>query len=166
MDPATATAALSAVSSAFDKLTGAIIESKRIDAEIAAVRAQAEVEHHRLDVQEKALDLRHKQIMKMIEEEANIIKKRIESSQKAIQSNIKTQEFFRNQLDQVFNIIINSKTSKKEKEFLLGIYREIAQELRCHSQEAVNIIQTSDSTCLDSNRIPFTKTNQLSSGEK
>ena len=170
MDPAIATAALSTVSSAFDKLIGAIVECKKIDAQIAAVRAQAEVEHRRLDVQEKGLELRHKQIMKRIEEHANIIKKKIESSQKLIQSDLETQETYRNHLDRVFDEIIKRETSKEDREFFLTVYREIVQELQnysCpHLQDAINIMQNSGSICLDDNRRSLKNTKQISSNEE
>ena len=151
-NPEAAIAIAKAVVPIVDRLINAHIESKRIDLEIEAVRARAEVEHHRLEVQEKALELQHKENMKYIDEQANQFLKKIDVHRKSIEANMKVQSFLCGELKRINDVILDINTPEETRDKFIALYDRVSQRIENitmgHLQTSIKLIQTNDLLCL------------------
>ena len=155
-DPETVLAVTKAVAPIFDNLMKAYVESKRIDAELEAVRAKAEVEHHRLDVQEKALELQHKENMRRIDEQAKILDKKLDIHKTQIEANIELQKYYCKELNRINDAILDKETPEETRDKFIDLYDRVSQRIENitmgHIQTSIALIQHADLPCLGTGR--------------
>lgn len=155
-DPEMALSIAKVITPIVDRMIGAYVESKRIDAEIEAVRAKAEVEHHRLDVQEKALELQHKENMKIIDEQAKLFQKKLDIYSKKIEASIELQNYYCRELNRINNAILDIETPEETRDKFIALYDKVSQRIENitmgHIQTSIALIQNSDPLCLPDNR--------------
>lgn len=170
MDAAMITASINAATSAFNKLLDTYVEGQRIDAELEEVRARAQVEMRGLDVQEKGLELQHKENMKRIDKQAEVILKLIEKDQKVIEASIGLQNSYSSDLRRLNERILDINISEETRNNLMRHYDNISQRIEnivTRQIENTNgIINNPALLNFGNNRISSKKQKQLSFNEE
>ncbi|MBR4254991.1 MAG: hypothetical protein IKQ16_07885 [Lentisphaeria bacterium] len=151
-----------------DDIINACVECRKIDAQIEAMRAQAEVDNHRLDVQEKALKLQHKENMKIIDEYSKRLQKYLDDHHKEIEDAHKTQGTRRRQLDEINAVILDTNTPEDTRATLIRYYALVSQQMEDTTMallhDSIQLIQKTDMICLPDHKPSSQK--QISTSEE
>lgn len=110
--------------SAFGKLVHAYEESKRIDAQMAAIKADYRIKARALVIKQEELELRHKENMEVIKCEKEKWLRFFEQVQKNVKVSIEDRKEARRQTDDILKCALDSQLPQEERAMYALMYKE------------------------------------------
>ena len=110
--------------SAFNSLVHAYEESKRIDAQMAALKADYKIKARALEIKRNALEMQHKENMEKISAEKENWLKCFELVRLKVHSSIENQRILREQTKDILNIALDPEVSQDAREIASSLYKE------------------------------------------